>query len=274
MWATYIRWLEERFERRINASRVKASRIQASRIQARSKTFKMFFKATFIAFFIHQLVSFTHCSPVDFSAPTTTNSIEARAPKSFAHPGVFLDKAQLNFIKGKVNSGAEPWSTAYKSMLFNDLASLTRSARPWATVECGRDEIPNKGCTDELYDGVAAYAMSLAWYISGNAKYAQKAISYMNIWAKTLKSHTEFNANLQTAWAAVNWARAAEIIRHTNAGWSYSDITAFEKMLREVYLPPVIGGSEYNGNWELGLGIPYLRLKFLANVFKPRCKLR
>ena len=214
----------------------------------------MLFKASFVALILHQLASLAHCSPVDISVPTSTKTIEAKAPKSFVHPGVFLDKAQLNFIKGKVDSGAEPWSKAYKAMIDHPLGSLTRSASPRATVECGYYEKPNNGCTEELDDGLAAYVMSLAWYITGNAKYAQKAISYMNVWAKTIKAHTEKNADLQSGWAAANWARAGEIIRHTKAGWSNSDITAFEKMLRNVYLPHVIGGSDFNGNWELGLG--------------------
>jgi hypothetical protein len=94
--------------------------------------------------------------------------------------------------------------------------------------------------------------MSLLWYISGTAQYAQKAISYMNAWATTIKAHTNSNAPLQTGWAGSVWARAAEIIRYTNAGWAASDITAFENVLRNVYLPTVIEGSQSNGNWELG----------------------
>lgn len=94
--------------------------------------------------------------------------------------------------------------------------------------------------------------MSLAWYVTGGAQYAQKAISYMNAWARTIKAHTNSNAPLQAGWAGASWARAAEIIRHTNAGWSSSDVAAFEDMLRNVYLPTVIKGSNSNGNWELG----------------------
>lgn len=94
--------------------------------------------------------------------------------------------------------------------------------------------------------------MSLLWYISGTAQYAQKAISYKNAWATTIKAYTNSNVPLQTGWAGSVWARAAEIIRYTNAGWAASDITAFENVLRNVYLPTVIEGSQSNGNWELG----------------------
>jgi hypothetical protein len=35
-------------------------------------------------------------------------------------------------------------------------------------------------------------------------------------------------------------------------GWASSDVSKFENMLRNVYLPEIIGGSQSNGNWELG----------------------
>jgi hypothetical protein len=48
------------------------------------------------------------------------------------------------------------------------------------------------------------------------------------------------------------WARAAELIRHTDAGWADVDLAKFEDMLRDIYLPQVIVGAPgYNGNWEL-----------------------
>ncbi|KIK65161.1 hypothetical protein GYMLUDRAFT_258635 [Collybiopsis luxurians FD-317 M1] len=173
------------------------------------------------------------------------------APATFKHPGVLIDRQQLDFVKAKVNSGAQPWTNAYNAMLKDPLASLTRNPSPTATVQCGPTSTPNIGCTAERQDALAAYAMSLAWYISGSAKYAQKAISYMNAWAKTIKDHKLSNAPLQTGWAGASWPRAAEIIRYTNAGWSAADIAAFEKMLKDVYLPVVIKGSQSNGNWEL-----------------------
>ena len=213
---------------------------------------KIFFNASFLAITFHQLASFAYGSPIDFSFPNAGISLKTKAPTNFIHPGVFLNAAQLNFIKSKINSDAQPWTNDYNKMLGTSFGSLTRAASPTATVECGPSSTPDNGCSDEKEDALAAYAMSLAWYITGSVQYAQKAISYMNAWARTIKAHTNSNAPLQTGWAGANWARAAEIIRHTNAGWSLSDVTAFEDTLRNVYLPTVIVGSNSNGNWELG----------------------
>lgn len=141
-------------------------------------------------------------------------------------------------------------------MLAHPLGSLTRKPSPVATVECGPTSTPNIGCYDERQDALAAYGMSLAWALTGVQAYADKAIDYMNIWAQTLKNHTNANALLQTAWAGAVWPRAAEIIRYTNAGWLDRDIAKFEDFLRDVYLPNVIQGSNKAGNWELGLSFP------------------
>jgi hypothetical protein len=140
------------------------------------------------------------------------------ATSSFVHPGVFISKAGLDFIRKKVNSGTEPWASTFTSMLKNDLASLSRNPKPRETVECGSGSNPDNGCSDERKDALAAYANALAWYIKQDDKYAKKAISYYNAWAPVIKEHTNSNAPLQTGWSGTSWARGAEIIRYTYDG--------------------------------------------------------
>jgi len=118
-------------------------------------------------------------------------------------------------------------------------------------VECGSFSNPNIGCTDERQDALAAYGNALAWYITKNRAYAEKAIQYMDAWAPVITAHLNSNAPLQTGWAGDSWPRAAEIIRYTYRGWKKSSIDAFSAMLRTVYLPTVIkGNATSNGNWE------------------------
>ncbi|MEV1238698.1 alginate lyase family protein [Nonomuraea sp. NPDC049750] len=175
----------------------------------------------------------------------------AAAPATFTHPGVLLGREQLDFMRTKVNSGAQPWKSAYDQMMAHSLASLTRAAKPRAVVECGPYSNPNNGCTDERQDALAAYTMSLAWYVTRDAKYAKKAIEIMDAWSAVIKDHTNSNAPLQTGWAGSVWPRAAEIIRYTYTSWP--NVDRFATMLRTVYLPKVINGSNSNGNWELSM---------------------
>ncbi|MFE3599208.1 alginate lyase family protein [Streptomyces sp. NPDC059142] len=173
----------------------------------------------------------------------------AAAPANFTHPGVNLNTAQLDFVRGKVQAGAQPWKSAYDAMEASRYASLSRTAKPRAVVECGSYSNPNNGCTDEREDAIAAYTDALAWYITRDDRYAQKAIQLMDAWSATLQDHTNSNAPLQTGWAGSSWPKAAEIIKHVYGNWPNSG--RFATMLRTVYLPEIINGSHSNGNWEL-----------------------
>ena len=172
------------------------------------------------------------------------------APPVFQHPGVLVSKPQLDFVRGRVNAGAQPWRGAFDRLLASPYASLSRTPKPRAVVECGPYSKPNNGCTDEREDAIAAYTLSLAWYVTQDAKYANKAIAIMDAWSAVIRDHTNSNAPLQTAWSASSWTRAAEIVRHTYPSWPGAG--RFATMLRSVYLPEVINGRpKTNGNWEL-----------------------
>ncbi|WP_210589072.1 alginate lyase family protein [Streptomyces sp. GESEQ-35] len=174
------------------------------------------------------------------------------APATFVHPGVTVSQGQLDFARGKVNAGAQPWKGAFDQMMASKYADLNRTPKPRATVECGSYSNPNYGCTDEREDAIAAYTDALAWYITRDERYAQKAIALMDAWSATIKDHTNSNAPLQTGWAGSSWPKAAEIIKYTYTG-SWPNSGRFATMLRNVYLPEIINGSNSNGNWELSM---------------------
>ncbi|MFJ3087096.1 alginate lyase family protein [Streptomyces sp. NPDC086838] len=191
-------------------------------------------------------------APASAGAPAARPAPEAAAaPAAFTHPGVLVSRPQLDFVRSRVQAGAQPWKSAYDQMMGSKYASLSRTAKPRAVVECGSYSNPNYGCTDEREDAIAAYTLSLAWYITQDSRYAQKAIEIMDAWSAVIKDHTNSNAPLQTGWAGSSWPRAAEIIKYTYGSWPNSG--RFATMLRTVYLPKVINGSNSNGNWELSM---------------------
>jgi hypothetical protein len=167
----------------------------------------------------------------------------------FRHPGVLVNRAQLDFIRDKVKAGEEPWTSAFAKTSAN--ASLTAAPMPVADVICGPYSTPNVGCTEELHDSTAAWSDALAWYITGDEAYARKTIELMNAWSGTIKSHSDHNAPLQAGWCASLWPRAGELIRYTYGGWTAADIAKFSAMLKNVYLPIIVNGNGGNGNWEL-----------------------
>lgn len=174
------------------------------------------------------------------------------APATFVHPGVTVSQGQLDFVRGKVDAGAQPWKGAFDKMLASRYADLNRTPKPRAVVECGSYSNPDYGCTDEREDAIAAYTDALAGYITRDERYARKSIQLMDAWSAVITDHTNSNAPLQTGWAGSSWPRAAEIIKYTYSG-SWTNSGRFATMLRTVHLPEVINGSNSNGNWELSM---------------------
>jgi hypothetical protein len=92
----------------------------------------MFFKFVFVFLVV---VQFCWSSPLPTPAPEPNDHVLIpRAPATFKHPGVLVDKEQLDFIKGKVNAGEQPWTDAYNAMMGSNLASPSRTANPTNTV--------------------------------------------------------------------------------------------------------------------------------------------
>ena len=175
-------------------------------------------------------------------------------PAGFIHPGVLVNRAQLDEIKKRVAAGTEPQKSAFEKLKASPLGSLTYTPHPWKACECGPRSRPDLGCKDEQADSAAAYSQALLWYITGNKAYADNAIKIMNAWSATLTGgHTYANGPIQAAWCASLWPRAAEIIRYTEAGWSDADVAKFQNMLRTQYLPFIIHGDCENGNKELAM---------------------
>jgi hypothetical protein len=168
----------------------------------------------------------------------------------FHHPGVVVSLAQLDLMRSKVQAGAQPWKSAFDQLRSSRYASLSRTPKPRATVECGSHSSPNFGCSDEREDALAAYSDALAWYVTRDDRYAKKAIQLMDAWSAVLRTHTNSNAPLQTGWAGAGWSRAAELMRYAYPG-GWPNAGRFATMLRTVYLPVLSKGSGANGNWEL-----------------------
>ena len=172
----------------------------------------------------------------------------------FMHPGVLVNRAQLEEIKKRVAAGTEPQKSAFAALRDSPFGALNYTPHPWTAVECGPRSDPNKGCKDEVADAEAAYGQALLWFITDNPAYSRNSIKIMDAWSAKLRGgHTSANGPVQAAWSAEVWPRAAEIIRYTNAGWTDPEIAAFQRMLRAQYLPSLIHGCIENGNKELAM---------------------
>jgi hypothetical protein len=113
-------------------------------------------------------------------ALTADNSGKPAKPAGFIHPGVLVNRAQLDELKKRVAAGIEPQKSAVEKLKTGPLGALDYTPHPRGTVECGSYSKPDLGCRNEQADSEAAYAQALLWSITGNSAYAENAIRIMN----------------------------------------------------------------------------------------------
>lgn len=188
----------------------------------------------------------------------TITSFNLNSIGAFVHPGVLVNRQQLDFMKSQVLAGVEPFASTYekaKASKYGSLSYTPLGPPKGGTITCGSYSKPNIGCTDENSDSEAALTQSLLWYISGNSQYSTNAIKIMDTYANKLTGgHTDSNGPLQAGWATQKFPAAAEIIYYSGAGWPESSFKAFQKCLKTQYLPSLqVSKLSDNGNWGMSI---------------------
>src|SRR5436190_2541890 len=201
----------------------------------------------------YRMYRLINCCGLNFSMFVFALALRAQAAP-FHHPGILNNQEEMEFIRDRVQSGAEPWKSAFNKMSNSRYASLNYTPKPRAVVEAGPYSRPDIGAGDEKSDAIAAYTHALLWQLTGQKAHAEKAIEIMNAWSATLQEHQGHNAPLQSSWVGSVFPRAAEIIRYSSYEWKPAEIERFSQMLRKAYLPYIEEGRPgFNGNWELSM---------------------
>ena len=172
----------------------------------------------------------------------------------FTHPGILHSRAELDVVKARVAEGKKPWASAWRDLRRQRFSSLHWAPRPVAHVVRGPSNRPDVGGTDLIRGGAAAYSHALQWYMTDEKRYASKAIKILNAFATTLESLGGHDARLLSGMAGITFVNAAEILRHTDAGWHERDQKQFERMLRDVFYEPIKDFyPTANGNWDAAM---------------------
>jgi parallel beta-helix repeat protein len=171
--------------------------------------------------------------------------------QSFVHPGMLHTKAQLAFMKQKVQGNQTPWQAAWEVLQNGRGSSLEFSPQPFTHVVRGPYGKPSIGDRQLSSSARAAYSHALQWTITHNKAHAQKAIEILNTWSNRLWTFQDNDAKLLAAWTGDDFCNAAEILRYSDSGWQKKDIAQFERMLRTVYYPLLERFfPRANGNWD------------------------
>jgi Alginate lyase len=172
----------------------------------------------------------------------------ASAGQTFVHPGLLQSREDLERMKMAVAAKAEPINSDCDIFRASAASQLDYKMRgPLATV--GRN--PTVGQSDYDSDANAAYQCAIMWCITGDIAYANKSKEIINSWSARLKSITGRDAVLMAGLGPFKMVNAAEILRHTDAGWSPAEIQQTEMHFREVIYPVIKDFAPFaNGNWD------------------------
>lgn len=182
-------------------------------------------------------------------------AVSARdASRPIVHPGILQTRADLEFMKAKIEAGEEPWKSAWGLWLENPLASLDFKPTPFAHVVRGAYAAGEKGGRELSDSANAANNHVMQWYVSGDDAHARKAIEILDAWSGTLAEFSENDAMLLAGWTGGTFCNAAEILRATYPAWSAKSQKQFKRMLMTVYVPLLrMYYPEANGNWDAAI---------------------
>jgi parallel beta-helix repeat protein len=205
----------------------------------------------------------------------------------FNHPGINQTKGDLDFLKEVILEGRQPYQAAF--LRLKAAADTPFRIQAYVHVMRGPYGKPNIG-GDDLRNGAnLAYDNALLWYLTGEKKYAVKAIAILNAWSATLWDFDFNDAKLLAAWTGHLLCNAAELLKYSHSGWSLEDQDSFRGMLQKVYYPLLrYYYPQANGNWDgaiihslVAMGIyldnremfnnavnHYLRAPFNGSIFK------
>ena len=198
------------------------------------------------------------------SAPADGGTGGGGAPanpvRTFVHPGGFHTEADFARMKEKVAAKASPWIDSWNLLIADGRSQLSYTPNPQVVVHRGD---PPYG--DNVYalcsDIAAAYACALRWKISGDQRYADKAVQIMNAWSSTLTkigwSNGHYDGFLAASFQGFQFANVGEMMRDYS-GWAPADFARFKAMMTNVFFamdngllsnPSPLG---IFSNWDLG----------------------
>ena len=153
----------------------------------------------------------------------------------FVHPGLLHTQSDFARMAQKVSAQASPWIDGWNVLIANSHASLSWTPRPQVEVDRGGTGTQNYPV---LYNDIAAaYACALRWKVTGDARYADKAVQIMNAWSSTLQRlGGDSNVDLAAGIYGYEFANAGEIMRNYT-GWAGADFAAFQTMMRNIFYP-------------------------------------
>ncbi len=160
--------------------------------------------------------------------------------------------SQIAFVKKQIKEKQEPYLTAYRQLLYyaDSIQALPQHALKDFAVPGFYDK-PKEHQKNSLsiqQDAFGAYCSALAYQLSGQKKYGEKACFFLNAWAYTNTKYSEHDGVLVMSYSGSGLLMAAELMSDTKI-WTSKDKTAFKAWVLQVYQKAANEIRIHKNNW-------------------------
>lgn len=173
------------------------------------------------------------------------------------HPGLLHSREDLARMRAAVAAKQQPIIEGFEYLSKHPGSSAGYNMRgPFEEAGRGRHDHPERRghalhAGEMGADAQAAYHNALMWAITGEPAHAKKAIQILNAWSNRHKRITGIDGILLSGLQGIKFANAAEIIRHTDAGWPEKEVKRCEAWFKNGLLPIINNYSNFaNCNWD------------------------
>ncbi|MEA4935331.1 MAG: alginate lyase family protein [Paludibacter sp.] len=182
-------------------------------------------------------------------------------PRSFDshYPRIIYTQKQIDLVALKIQKNELPYTSAYEDLIrvADSYSNRTHTATSdFHTPPYYDDQAENAQAKEGLaLDAHAAHTNALAYALSGETKYAQKAIYFLNAWASIHKTITENDVQGEATGTVLTASNlmsgfliAADLLLG-QAIWSENEKTIFKLWVQQVFLPAASSIKTKTNNW-------------------------
>lgn len=171
---------------------------------------------------------------------------------AYPHPGGMHPQTQIDFVKQQIQQQSQPYYNAYlqlrayaDSALQHQHHALADFSVPGYYVNPEEHRRNSKSLQSDAFN---AYASALAYQLTGEPPYAEKAMDFLMAWANINTQYSEFDGSLVMAYSGTAMIMAAELLLPYE-GWSAQDKKQFFSWVTNVYRKAADEIRHRNNNW-------------------------
>jgi len=146
--------------------------------------------------------------------------------------------AQISYVKAQINGAREPYFSAYQQLIAYADSALSQKHHALADFSVPGFYVDPDGHRNNSKslqtDSFNAYALALAYALSGKRKYAKKARYFLQAWSSTNTAYSQADGPLVMAYSGPGLVIAAQLLKDTGQ-LSGKELQRMESWVGEVY---------------------------------------